>query len=241
MRRGAGASLLTILLAATPAAGQSLLLVSEENPPFNFTDPSTGEFSGTVTKVLQLVMARAGIDYEIQVHPWQRSYRMAQNQPNTCVFATNRSPEREAQFKWVGPLAEGGWALFARADWPHRIDTLEDARRHVVAVQSGNAVERFLANQGGFQLEPVATRVNFKMLGGGRFDLVATGIINGQLQAKEAGVPVKIVYRLTSSSLELACNTGTDTVLMERMQQALDGLKAEGVVQAIQDSIRPVS
>ncbi|HYC05228.1 MAG TPA: transporter substrate-binding domain-containing protein [Azospirillaceae bacterium] len=232
--------LLLALTAGQAAAAPRLLLLTEENPPFNHTDPATGRLSGAVTEILRMVFERAGVAYDMQVHPWARSYKMAQTAPDTCVFGTNRTPDREALFAWIGPLAEGGWVLFARADWPVEIKSLEDAKRHTIAVQAGNALEKHLTDLGGFTLEPVSPRVNFKMLAGGRFDLVATGLLNGQLQAKAAGVPVKVVQTLTGADISLACHPQTDGAVLARLQKSLEDLRAEGAVQAILSGMKPV-
>jgi len=71
-----------------------------------------GKIAGVATDRLVAALKRADIPYRISVYPWLRAYDMALKDPFTCVYSTNRTPEREALFSWVGPLAQDGWAIF---------------------------------------------------------------------------------------------------------------------------------
>ena len=213
-------------------AAEALLLTTEENPPFNFTDPATGRPAGFATEVVDLVMKRAGITYSVQVLPWNRAFQMALNDPGTCVYATNLTAERRPLFKWVTPLATGGWTLFSRSDWPGEIHTAADAKKHPVLVVRGGALERELRAQG-FSLIPTSLQSLFRMLARGRAPLAALGTMDGPWRAKQTGVAIKPVLQLMSAEVALACSLHIPDETIARLSVSLAGLRAEGAVDRI--------
>jgi len=236
-RRAAAVSALAALLAlaaAGPAraAETRLHLLTEENPPYNFTDPSTGKLSGLSGDFVPLMMREAGIAYDIQVLPWNRAYQMAQTEPDTCVFVANPTPERLPLFKWVRPIAEGGWVLFARPDWGGTVRSDEDLRGLTIIVQAGGALEEHLKKLG-LNVTSVPLRSILPMLMGGRADLAALGSYGGPWMARQAAVSIKPVYRLTSAELGMACSPSTSDAVVERLRKALVKLRTDGTAESI--------
>ena len=95
-----------ILALGLDVSAQTLTLTTEDYPPFNIVDPKTGVVTGVATEKVQEMMRRADQRYTITPFPWSRAFQMGQKVPNTCVFSTTRTPERENLFKWVGPLVK---------------------------------------------------------------------------------------------------------------------------------------
>src|SRR5207249_4678450 len=126
MARMIFAALTSLMFVGEPSV--ALTLTTEEYPPFNMLDERTKEPTGiTVDKVVEL-MRRTQEPFTITSYPWPRAYQMALQTEDTCVFSTSRTPEREALFTWIGPLAKSDWAIFARADDVRKPKTLEDVR-----------------------------------------------------------------------------------------------------------------
>ncbi|HYC04556.1 MAG TPA: ABC transporter substrate-binding protein [Azospirillaceae bacterium] len=223
------------LLLAAPAVGAAearLHLVTEENPPYNYTDPATGKLAGLAGDMIPKLMERAGIAYDIEVLPWNRAYAKAQTETDTCVFVANPTPERMPLFKWIRPLAEGGWMLFARPDWQGEIRSIEDLKGRSVIVQAGGALEEWMKRQG-IAVNPVPMRSILPMLMNGRAELAALGAYGGPWMAREAGLSVKQAYRLTSAELGMACSLTTSDALVGKLRAALESLRADGTAEAI--------
>lgn len=222
-------ALVVFVLCAAPARAADLALLTEENPPFTQTDPATGKVTGQGAALVFALLERAGISHTVEVVPWARGYRRTLAERNTCLFLTDRTAERETLFEWVGPLVDGGLALFAREDWPHEARSIEDIKPYLIAVPADSAVERYLRERGVVNLLPMA-RQNFQVLAAGRVDLLASGLTNGPEKARQAGVRVKVALPLTRANLSLACHPDTDGRLLERMREALRALVREGVI-----------
>lgn len=223
--------LVSRLALAEPEDG--LLLTAEDLAPYNFTQ--NGKFSGVATEKIEEIMRRTRIPYRIQVLPWARAYHMAQTRANTCAFSTNRTPEREAQFRWIGPLGSNRWTLYglAKRDW--HIDSLEAARPLRIGTYNGDSRDSYLRARG-FQVDASnADASNMQKLLLGRIDLWASSDMGAGQIAKDQGLADKVVPVLTFNRTELylACHASLDERLVTRMNEALRAMQADGSAAAI--------
>ncbi len=229
---------LAVLLALgaswSPSAGaRELLLTTENYPPFNMQEEGTQRIVGISTDIVRQIMVRAGINYSIKFLPWQRAYAMALQQPDTCVFSTTLTEDRKPKFKWVGPLVRNDWIFFGRADANLRIESLADARAHVVGGYKGDATAIYLEQQG-FSLDLAShDHVNPAKLAAGRFDVWATGNHLGPYLAQQAGVDIKPLFTFKKTVMGLACNRGLEDELVQRLNDILNDLIEEGVVSEV--------
>jgi polar amino acid transport system substrate-binding protein len=181
------------------------------------------------------IMGRAHIDHTIELLPWKRAYTAALERHDTCVFSTTRTPEREALFKWVGPIGEADWVLMARADRKLRLDSLDDARRYRIGTYNGDARDLYLRERG-FDVDPAPNDLlNPRKLMAGRIDLWAASIRRGSDTVARMGYAGKIVPVLVFSRIRvyLACNRAVPDALTARMDAALDSMERDGTLQGI--------
>ncbi|SDD93715.1 polar amino acid transport system substrate-binding protein [Kordiimonas lacus] len=217
-------------VSAADDAETTLHLLTEENHPYSYTDTSSGEVTGTGVGIVREIMAQSGVSYSIQSLPWQRAYRRAQSNANTCVFITNRTPAREPLFQWVGPLLEGGWAVFKRPDSTAMIDTPKDLQRYTVVGKSGSASVDDIEEQAGIKVtRTVNDETAAKMLFHGRADFWVSGVIDAPLAAKAANLPAPALALLwKKADLSMACSKATDPDLIARLNainSSLDALR----------------
>ncbi len=223
-----------LLAAATGALaddaprGAPLLITTEHAPPSSMKEGD--EIVGRETDKIRDMLARAAIPYKIDLLPWKRAYTLAQQQANTCVYSTSRTPEREQQFKWVGPTDEAEWIFMGRADHTFQLRTLEDARTLRIGTYHGDARDEFLRARG-FNVEPVLSDAsNPKKLLLNRIDLWAVGMRAGSHTLAPLTHSGEIVPLLTFHRVKvyLACNRAVDDALIERMNAALDTMRRDG-------------
>lgn len=81
-----------------------LQLYTEEYAPVSFS--RAGKAAGMATEVVEEILRRQGQAANIQVVPWARGYQTVLRTPDSALFATIRSTEREASFQWVGPILQ---------------------------------------------------------------------------------------------------------------------------------------
>jgi polar amino acid transport system substrate-binding protein len=226
-----GVMYLAMLLAAgTPAlATPPLVITAEHSPPASMK--VDGQVVGREGEKIREMLARAGYAYTIDVLPWKRAFTMAQRDPYTCVYSTSRTPERELQFKWVGPTDEAEWVLMGRANRKYNVHTLDDARTLRIGTYNGDARDEFLRARG-FDVDGASDNAaNPKKLLLDRIDLWAVGMRNNDRSALALNFDVgQIVPVLTFHHVKvyLACNPSVPDAMVERMNAALDSMRKDG-------------
>jgi len=211
-------------------------LVTEDYPPFNILNPKTGEVTGMSTEKVQELMKRADEKYTITAYPWSRAVQMAQNNAETCVFSTSRTPGRETFYKWVGPLVKNNWTIFARADDTRHPKSLEELRTYVIGGYRNDAVAEFFSLKGFDTDLANADADNPRKLLAGRFDFWASGELLGLNILKQQGLTKMIVPLFTFNQVDmyLACNLGLSQEKVDKWNQILKNMDKDGTSAAIE-------
>ncbi|CRM92513.1 Bacterial extracellular solute-binding proteins, family 3 [Pseudomonas sp. 22 E 5] len=232
----------TSILLAGPAHAEelsdtSLVLLTENFPPYNMAKNGKNfakedNIEGIAVDIVRETFKRAGISYNLTLRfPWERIYKLALEKPGYGVFVMARLPDREALFKWVGPIGPDDWVLLAKADSKIQLDDLEQARRYKIGAYKGDAIAETLEKQGLKPMMVLRDQDNAQKLLDGQIDLWATGDPAGRYLARQVGVTgLKTVLRFNSAELYLALNKNVSDELVAKLQAALDQLRDEGVV-----------
>lgn len=164
-----------IASAEPPPGPESLVYTCEDIPPSNYV--SDGQLKGASVELLRAIWRKMGVrEQPIDVVPWARGYDWLLTRKNHVLFSMSRTPQREALFKWVGPIFTVRNVLLGLAGGPVSISTLEDARRYRIGVINDDVLEAFLLERGFAResLEGVSSlELNFAKLDRGRIDLIA--------------------------------------------------------------------
>jgi polar amino acid transport system substrate-binding protein len=227
------AALLTGMCTLAQAEHASrLAITTEASAPYSMRG---GERSGISTDITRAMLDRAGITYTIEVLPWKRAYQSAVERSNGCVYATSRTPERERQFKWIGPIAEAEWVLMARSGSGVVLRNLEDARRYRIGTYSGDLRDQYLRERG-FTVDAAQDELsNPRKLLLGRIDLWAASVLRGSHVLERLGYAGKIepVFTFNHQRVYLACNRAIPDALVARMNAAFEAMERDGTVRAI--------
>jgi polar amino acid transport system substrate-binding protein len=221
-------------MAAAAAPPAHLFIATENSPPSVMLE--NGRIVGATTDKVREIMKRAGVDYEIGILPFKRALLLAQTRADACVYSLTRLPERETQFKWVGPTHESDWTLFGRAGREYRVARLEDARDYRIGAYFGDVRGEALGAQG-YQVDSVRDRLsNPRKLLVGRIDLWVSSRQMARKLIAENGWGGQIVPVLTfkRTELYLACNPAVPDALVAQMNAALHAMNTTGVTAAIE-------
>ncbi len=228
------AAAVALLVACCQAQAATLTFTTEESPPYNMQEGT--KVIGIATDKVREVMARAKVDYKIDLLPWKRAYDSALNQENTCVYSTTRTAERESLFKWVGPVATSEWVMFGRADRKFDLKGLEDARPLRIGTYNGDVRDAYLRARG-FQVDTATDDVtNPKKLMANRIDLWASGKFEGQAILKQNGWEAQVlpVLAFNRAELYLACHRSVPDSLVERLNALLAAMGRDGTTKALE-------
>jgi len=220
-----------LLLAPQPAL--ALKLLTEENPPLNYTENK--KLTGMATEVVQEMGKRAGTKLDFEVMAWNKAYEMAQADKETCLYATARLPNRENVFKWVGPIAANKWGLFALSGFTPTIKSLADARAFRIGGVARDAKTEFLKQEGvtnifeveDDKLNPGKLTLNRKEAQ--KIDLWITSAAAAKQVAARAKIKdIKLVYAVRQAESYLACSPRTSPATLKSLAAALDEMKKDG-------------
>ncbi len=226
-------SWLIVAFALLPAYSQALNLTTEDYPPLNFSTDGGKTVSGISTDVMKEVAKRTGISITIGFYPWQRAYKEAQDDKNTCVYSTTRTEAREKLFKWVGPLAPSTWTMYAKADSTITLKSLDDAKKYKIGAYQGDAKALYLKEKGVPAEEVMADEQNLKKLESGRIDLWVATSDTAPWVAKHAGVKIKPVLSFKDVEMFTACNPAMPDADIAKMNEAIKAIKADGTYDKI--------
>jgi polar amino acid transport system substrate-binding protein len=210
-----------------------LYLTTEQAPPYSVRE---GErVIGIGADTVREIMGRANIDHTIELLPWKRAYAAALERSDACVFSTTRTPEREALFKWIGPIGEADWVLMGRADRKLHLNSLEDARNYRIGTYNGDARDQYLRARG-FKVDPAPNDLlNLRKLMADRIDLWAASIRRGGVALARMGYADKVVpvFVFNRIRVYLACNRGVPDAMTARMETAYESMARDGSLERI--------
>jgi polar amino acid transport system substrate-binding protein len=213
----------------------ALYVTTEAAAPSSMLD-SEGRVVGISTDKVRAALERAGLSYTIELLPWKRAYAAARERRDACVYSTSRTPEREDQFKWVGPIDSADWVLMARAGSRIALHALEDARPYRIGTYNGDARDGYLRSRG-FRVDPAPNDLtNPRKLLLGRIDLWAAALRVGSPVLEQNGWAGKIVPVLVFNRIDvyLACNLAVPDGVIARLNGAIAVLEREGAMNRIE-------
>lgn len=234
---------LWLLCVASVAHAQPLVLLTENLPPFSMA-ASGGNFAkdadvqGISSDTVRAMCEKAGQACQLILRfPWDRLYKQTLDNKGYGLFSTIRTPEREALFKWVGPIAVSDWVLLAKADSAISIDSLEQASAYRIGGYRNDAISQFLIDKGLTVQTSLQDKENLSKLEKDQIDLWATDDVGGRYMAKLSPLgTLKVVHRFNSADLYLALNLETPDEVVQTLQKALDEMRAQGDLTVIKNS-----
>ena len=223
----------------------ALTLLTEENPPLNYTQK--GQLVGVSTAVVREIVRRSELAAEIRVLPWTVVFQRAQTEPDVCAFSTARLPARNSMFQWVGPIARGYWSAFALEGFEDYVPRVDDLKKYRVGVVS-DARARYLRQRGFTKLVEVEAdsdnpgKLTLDANKADGIDLwVTQGLMAAEI-ARAAGVgPLKEVFPgIMSQEYWLACNLQMSRDTIKSLTEAVDGMRKDGTYRKL-NAVRSLS
>lgn len=206
---------------AQPADAHLTLLV-EENYPHASINAQTGKIEGEEVDIVLALLKESGISFSMSIQPWNRAFRRARMEANTCVFPINHTPERDALFQWVRPTQRGGWAIYKRPDSTIVIDKIEDVAGYTIVGKMGiQAIEQIEEITSRRVAEAATDVAAVQLLYRGRADLLISGVRDSAEAVEKAGLPkLKMAFYWKPAMFGLACSGQTDTRIIEQLRAA---------------------
>ncbi len=229
------------LLSTPGQAGTDLQIMTEEYAPYSFE--KDGEVRGISADILVMLLEKTGSAQgrkDIQLKPWARAYKMTQEQANTVLFTVARTSARENEFKWVGPIFQNIFHVYALKDRRIKIAQIQDIKKYKMGTIRGDVFEDSLVKLADMKItdfQRAATNLQtIKQLRAGAIDLTVQSPDTLQKLCRENGFrfeEFEPVFVLEKIDLYYAFNKDTPTSLVKSLQGAFDALKKSGKVDEV--------
>ena len=231
--------ILICIFVSFPVFGQTIQVVTEEYPPYNYSE--NDKVLGFCTDVVKEVLKRANVEYSIHSYPWSKSYKMAQTQPNVLIYSIGRNVEREPLFKWVDVIARTEvyfYKLKSRVEI--KIKTFDNVKKYKIGAVRDDFRAQWLLKQGiKDQLNLVPDDIqNMRNLFARKIDIFPIGEFVAYHIAHQEGRAFndleKTMYvKDMSADLYMAFSNQTPDVVVEKCKKGLFEIRKDGTYEKI--------
>jgi len=222
---------------------EEVLIFTEEWPPYNYTEK--GKITGVSTDVVRTLLERLDKEYKIELLPSMRSSDMITSRAHSMMFSMFKTPEREPNYKWIGPLTDGSIYFYKKKGSNIKIENFDDMKNSHLWICSRHAglVHRLLQKQGFKNLDDSSTngRQIYRKLLAGRCDLaISESDLGVRHILKSFGLNIeevfeKIPFPIIKADLYLVASKDFSDAEIQQWQSALDAIKSNGIYEKIID------
>ena len=237
------ACLIGILAAFRSVAAQELSVITSVWAPYQMME--NGKLTGMGAEIVQATLSEAGIKAgPPRVYPFARALLVMKTAPNTLLYTIVRTPEREPQFTWIGPIIPHVrivmHKLRKRSDIV--LNSLEEAKRYRTGTTREAVGHQFLLRHGfidGKQVEAVDSNTqSIQKFFMERVDLEVSEEMNFRYEVKQQGyasADSEIALELYENQGYMVLSKQTPAEIVDRVRSAFEQIKAAGIVDAIID------
>lgn len=214
----------------TAAALNNVLIVTEEYPPYSYTNEA-GEISGLSTAQVKRALQHLNVQVPIKSFPWARTYDMAKNDPNVLIYPLVFTEERRNKFKWIHPVTPTRTYLYCLASRKDiQVNSLDDAKKYRTGIINGYFDGEYLLTKGfevGRHLEVSSNiEVSLEKFFNGRYDLwIADNVYADYILQKQGHSmrELREVYYIKDLDLVmyLAASPQTSDEIVDQFRRAL--------------------
>lgn len=140
---------LTILHIPYTYATAPISIITEEWPPYNYTD--NHELTGFSTEIIKMVMQDLNRNDKILVLPGPRAMKVFHDTPRSMFFSMIQTKERKPLYKWIGPLGEQSIYFYKKNGSRIDIKNLEDVKKVKSICSRGTGLVYSMLTEGGFK------------------------------------------------------------------------------------------
>lgn len=230
-------TVLIVLLYALFVFAENITVVTEEYPPYNYSDNK--KITGISTDVVEEVLRRAKLEYSVRIYPWSRAYKTARMEPNVLIYSIGRSQERESMFKWVGVIAPYDVYLFRlKSKTNIKASILSDLKAYNIGAVRDDVRAQYLQKEG-IKLDLVSDDIlNLKKLFAERIDMFPMDEMAMITLCRKNGYNVNKLEKVIklekiSSGLYMAFSKQTDDGIVNKCKYELEEIKKDGTYNKI--------
>ncbi len=232
-----------MMLGLTPGkpavAAQPLRVVLEVSPPHQTLD--NGKVGGLTTAVVAELLQQAGLSASFEVYPWARAFKIAATTPDVLIYNMARTPEREAQFEWIGIVTRYKFGLLKLSQREDiQVSQLADIKHYVVGAQREDFSAEWLKDAAKqppekLELQPDVIET-WRLLVNGKLDLMiddpqAIDDMLHQHQLERSDIEFVLFPPELEQQTWIALKKGSSPELVQRLRRAYQQVRGGSAYQ----------
>jgi len=220
----------------------TLQLFTESTPPFSYGigDDTTWTAVGSSVEIVNEIQRRTGYINKINLTTWTDAYTPPQYLPNSAVFTTDRTAERENKFQWVGPISSDRAFFYTLASSGiDTIKTLAQAKSLLsIATPKEWFTDDFLRNNNFTNIvsTAVTSQEAYDQLINGEVQALLMTDLQMKWLADESGLSMSDFtqhLKVMDNDGYIAFSLNTPASVIQQWQRNLDAMKADGTFETI--------
>lgn len=222
-------------------ASPTLILYTEEYPPYNYSE--LGRIKGINTEIIREACRMAELTCKFEILPWTRAYKQVQEQQNSGIFSAFRTTERERKFKWVGPLETSQTGLFKlKSRTEVQGENLAALSKYSVGIVKDSIARTVITESGWDKPKNIIVFAKANELIppflAGRLDLIPGSSLSLPFELKDSAInfeDLEMMYEVEISThkLFIAFNLNTDNRAILKLQQQITKLRKSRWTEAL--------
>jgi ABC-type amino acid transport substrate-binding protein len=210
------------------AADDSIEMLVGRTPPNVRWE--NGRLTGYWVELSRLAAQSASVAIEGFLNlPYQRSLQELAGGTRQCHPFVARTPKHESLYRWIAPTRRIVTTVFVTDDMPNPPKTLEELKRHEIAVQRDTLGDQTLDRLGIPAMRVSDTGSLAVLLANRRVSMFVAEYASGFASAKEAGVAVKEAMPLAETLGYFVCSLEIDDATADRLAKAINGIFVDGL------------
>ncbi|MDE3270986.1 hypothetical protein [Pseudoalteromonas sp. G4] len=216
------------LLALMPFMAFGKITVFSENLSGYQYHNEHGAFVGPNFERVKKALAKANVEYELNVLAWSLAYNGVLRDPNACIFSLARLPMREPNFQWIAKLSRFTAYFYALPEKHISLDSIIAAKNYKTAVIENNFSHHYLKQHGfelGAQLLVIENVDKLFHIMRQRKNLLDLIVLNEtqyktkrQLDTTTPQLTKVLKINQDATSLYFACNKGMDEEMVNKLK-----------------------
>ncbi len=220
---------ISFLVLTSAAKAQEIKILTTDSPPYVMDNGKRG----IAIDIVKILFSTLGEKIIIKKRPLKRAIIETKWSENTCAIPIKRSQEREASYKWVGPIFISQSAFFSKESENRKIYVLRDLNKYSIGVHSGSDSEEYLIEYNFNVHSNPIDRNNIYKLNRNRIIFWASDTISAPYYAKKEGIKIKKQFTFKTTINSLACNLHFKDSYIETLNKVLTQMYHDGTIKQI--------
>ena len=215
-----------------PVYNSELVFNTYIDPPY--VTEGDEDLTGINIDIFNLLKQHSKLDISVKLLPLKRAYLIAQETPNHCVFAIERSQARESSFTWISPMYISRYAIYQPQQSITPLSSVADLQQLKIGSYLGSGIGEYLESLG-VEVDLAKTNLNSaKKLQRQRTQAWASDILSSAYVHSHYSLGIqKQGFDFYSSLRAIACNKDSDAGALQKLQTSLNQLQKSGKISKI--------